>query len=227
MTKSTELSPWWILVPPATLFGLGARRAITLDVSAFDPLFRSSFAPILGVVIVHAISGMITLTVGPWLFIVAQRPRPPVHRWLGRLYLLAVATGGSSGLFMGLRSVGGPWARASFALLACGWLVSGALAFKHARARELVEHRRWTIRNLTLTFSAVSLRCMVHGFQFVGYELSAIYAPVAWCSWLPQILLVEWLLQRAKRRRRGASAVRLGVLRGERLGQVESAHSVK
>jgi hypothetical protein len=42
--------------------------------------------------------------------------------------------------------------------LALAWLYTGAKAFSAARQRDFVAHRRWMIRNFSLTFAAVTLR---------------------------------------------------------------------
>jgi len=58
----------------------------------------------------HAVGGAVSLAVGPLLFsrrIQAKNLR--LHRRLGKLYVIAIAAGGASGLYLSFEALGG-WA---------------------------------------------------------------------------------------------------------------------
>lgn len=86
-----------------------------------------------------------------------RRSRPHLHRWTGRLYLLATAILGCGGLIM-------VWVRGGTAgdlsqhlaisLNALLMLGFAGIAWRHARARRFDAHRRWALR-LFLTVSGV------------------------------------------------------------------------
>jgi len=80
------------------------------------------------------------------------------HRWLGRLYLLAVVSGGGAGFALAQHAFGGLTARAAFGLLAVCWTGSTLNAYRHIRQGNLRAHRSWMIRSYALTLAAVTLR---------------------------------------------------------------------
>lgn len=85
-----------------------------------------------------------------------------LHRWAGRLYLgVGVLVGGVSGLYISQFAFGGPVAGVGFAALAVCWLHTGARAFTAIRRRAVKEHRRWMVRNFSLSFAAVTLRLYI------------------------------------------------------------------
>jgi Predicted membrane protein (DUF2306) len=77
-----------------------------------------------------------------------RRSAPAVHRWNGRLYLLAavvLATGGVA--MMVLRgTVGSALQQTGTALNGVVIVLCAVMAWRHARARRIAEHRRWALR---------------------------------------------------------------------------------
>ena len=114
-----------------------------------------------------------------------------LHRWLGRLYVLAVAVGGASGLFMAWYANGGVVGKLGFALLAIGWLGCTAQGYFCIRAREQAAHRRWMIRSYALTFAAVTLRLYIPASQAAGIPFESAYPVIAWLCWMPNLLVAE------------------------------------
>ena len=143
----------------------------------------------------HVFASAIALTLGPFQFASRLRSRlPRVHRWLGRLYLGAgVLVGGLAGLFMSFHAFGGLLSRLGFALLAAAWLATGLLAYRAIRVRDIAAHRRWMIRNFSLTFAAVTLRIYVPASIASGMAFELAYPVIAWLCWVPNLLLAEML----------------------------------
>lgn len=122
--------------------------------------------------------------------------RPVFHRWIGRIYAMAVAISGLSGLWLGLTTQSGAIAAWGFSVLAIVWLVATTLAVKFVLDRDFARHRRWMIRSAALTFAAVTLRLMLPiGSQTIGFD--AAYQIIAWACWVPNIVAAEWWLRRA------------------------------
>lgn len=117
------------------------------------------------------------------------------HRWLGRLYMAGVLAGGVSGFLLALQSSAGTVAQAGFALLAVCWLGITFAAYRHIRAGNIAEHRRWMIRSFALTFAAVTLRIYLPVSQIAGIAFPLAYSAIAWLCWMPNLLVAEFYLR--------------------------------
>ncbi len=148
----------------------------------------------------HIFASVVALVLGPFQFSSRLRQKFLVlHRWGGRAYLLiGVLVGGLCGLYMSLFSFGGIVSNTGFAFLALSWLFSGLMAFLAIRRRDIPAHRKWMIRNYSLTFAAVTLRIYI-GISFAaGLEFEQFYPMIAWLCWVPNLLLAEWLFNSQK-----------------------------
>ncbi len=144
----------------------------------------------------HVFAALFTLTLGPFQFSARLRAaRPALHRWMGRLYLgIGVLVGGLAGLYMASFAYGGPVARLGFGLLALAWLYTGLRAYLAIRARQVMEHCRWMVRNFALTFAAVTLRLWLPASFVAGLPFDLAYPAIAWLCWVPNLLVAEWML---------------------------------
>lgn len=52
------------------------------------------------------------------------------------------------------------------------------------------------MRNFTMAFGAVTLRIYLGIFSASGVPFQESYPVVAWLSWVPNLLIVEWVLLR-------------------------------
>lgn len=84
-------------------------------------------------------------------------------------------------------------ARLGFACLALGWLYTGWRAYLAIRARDIVSHRRWMVRNFALTFAAVTLRLWLPASMASGIAFELAYPEIAWLCWVPNLLVAELL----------------------------------
>ena len=123
---------------------------------------------------------------------------PGMHRWLGRLYLgIGVGCGGLAGLFMSTQAYGGLVSHLGFGALALFWLGTGFRALSTIRAGKVAEHRRWMIRNFSLTLAAVTLRIYLPASMLADMEFELAYPAISWLCWVPNLLIAEWLFVRA------------------------------
>jgi len=170
--------------------------AMLLSVPRVQPPFiqdRVSIVPL--AVYGHLAGGMFAIAFGPFQFSRRLRSRHiNVHRWMGRTYLIAVVVGGLSGLALARMSQGGNIAHLGFALLALGWIFTAARAYRHIRAGDDIAHRRWMIRNFSLTFAAVMLRIYIPLSFAFGIPFEQAYPAIAWLCWLPNVAVAEWAL---------------------------------
>jgi hypothetical protein len=145
----------------------------------------------------HFVFGPLALAVGPFQFLTGLRlRRPRLHRALGYVYCGSILIAGVGSLMLAPSSFGGLTTHLGFGTLGFLWLVATAIALWHARSRRFAEHQRWMLRSFALTFGAVTLRLWIPIFMIQGYSFEATYQAVAWISWVPNLVLVEWWMLR-------------------------------
>ncbi|HEY0817981.1 MAG TPA: DUF2306 domain-containing protein [Rhizobacter sp.] len=151
----------------------------------------------------HAFAAALALLLGPWQFSTRLRTRrPQVHRWVGRVYLVAgIVVGGLSGLLLSRLAQGGWVAQLGFACLALAWLYTGFRGYRAICRGERVAHRRWMLRNHALTLAAVSLRIYILLFLAAGVPFQISYPVIAWLCWVPHLVVAQWWLSRDRRAR--------------------------
>lgn len=152
-------------------------------------------------VYIHVFGAAIALLLSPLqLSSVIRKKYIAIHRWSGRLYLLAgVVLGGVSGLYIAQFAFGGFLSRSGFSVLALLWMATAVMAIAAIRRKDIRRHREWMIRNVALTFAAVTLRIYLGLFFAAGVAFDTFYPWLGWMCWVPNILIVEYFLRREKR----------------------------
>lgn len=163
----------------------GARPPFIQTLLAQNPLAAFS----------HFIGGALALVAGVFQFNSRLRARCiSLHRWTGRVYVLAILFGGVAGLVLATRSTSGIFAQWGFGLLAVSWLASTFNAYRSIRQRNLAAHRDWMIRSYALTLAAVTLRLYLPVAQLADLPMTVAYPAIAWLCWVPNLLLAEWMI---------------------------------
>lgn len=155
-------------------------------------------------ILTHIVGAMLATIIGPFQFLPPMTTNRylKLHRWLGRTYLVGVLVGGLAGLYMAFLAYGGFPARLGFGLLAIVWLLSGLMAYRHIRNKDIQSHRQWMVRNYALTFAAVMLRLWLIVFEVAGVEFLEAYITVAWLCWVPNLIVAEGIVNRIRPGRR-------------------------
>ncbi|RBW43031.1 DUF2306 domain-containing protein [Loktanella sp. D2R18] len=143
----------------------------------------------------HIGCAVTALLVMPFQFSIKLRgSRPWLHRYLGRIYVVACVIAGICGLWLATATQAGLVAAFGFGLLAVIWVYATLQAYLTARARDIARHRGWMIRSGALTFAAVTLRLYL-GIGFAtGGDFDEVYQLVAWACWVPNLIVAEWWL---------------------------------
>lgn len=192
-------------------------RDLAGDGVGLAPTYAEVSPFVQGALYVHIAGGAVALVAGPLQFWRGLRRRAPrVHRWTGRVYLVAVALGGLAGLIIAPSSPAGYVGFFGFGTLAVLWLVTGWRAYRAIRHGDVPSHQAWMIRNYALTYAGVTLRIwlpmlmlapLVLGMPFdMESAFVNAYAAVPFLCWLPNLVFAEWLI-----RRRGLPSYRLPV----------------
>jgi len=186
------------------LFGLLIGSSILIALYAFlfqlglagSADFQARFSEIPAFAAAHVLGSGIALLIGGFQFLPALRDRyRRLHRWMGRVYLLAVLFGGVGGVALATQADGELVGRLGFGLLGVLWLVSGWQAFRAIRRGDIRTHRIWMIRSFALTFAAVTLRIYMGVMTGpLGIETEAAYPAIAWICWVPNLILADWLI---------------------------------
>ena len=124
------------------------------------------------------------------------RPLAGWHRRAGTVYVICCLVGGSAGLLLALGVSSGPIATAGFGTLAVLWIAFTANAWRLARARDFVRHRRWMIRSYALTFAAVTLRLYLPIAAIAHLDFMQAYRAISFLAWVPNLIVAEWLVRR-------------------------------
>ena len=191
----------WIAMTSLALFValVSARYFVISPELATGPELAKRFAEYITPLLFHAGGGIVALTLGPWGFWSRRRNKYlNLHRWMGRIYLLAVLVGSLGGLYMAVTAFGGLPTRIGFGMLGALWFTTGAMAYVNIRQGKVQVHRAWMIRNYALTFSAVMLRIWLPLFLALGYGFPESYTTVAWICWVPNLLVAELIIRKGK-----------------------------
>jgi len=181
----------WLVMVLLALFVAGYACALLLG-GARSPFVEALLAERPVAAYAHFAGCALALAVGGFQLHPRLRGRwPRVHRWMGRLYVLGVAIGGSAGLVMAWFAHGGVAGKLGFALLACAWLATTWLGYTCIRAGELTAHQSWMIRSFALTFAAVTLRLYIPASLAAGISFDVAYPAIAWLAWVPNLLVAE------------------------------------
>ncbi|MEN0004104.1 MAG: DUF2306 domain-containing protein [Bacteroidota bacterium] len=155
---------------------------------------------------IHFAAGGIILILGSIQLIEQVRVRfPMVHRWLGRVYVLAsllTALGGLAFIFI-KGTIGGLVMDIGFACYGLLMLLAAVETYRHARARRFEQHRAWAIRLFALAIASWLYR-MDYGFWFLladrlGHN-STFTGPFDYFMdfwfYLPNLLVAEVFIRR-------------------------------
>lgn len=160
---------------------------------AVHPDMKATYLSHSTAILTHAFSAAVALVLAPFqLSEKIRQKRPVIHRNLGRVYLgVGVLVGGLSGLQMARFAYGGTPARLGFGILAVLWLYTGARGYLSARSGAIAEHRIWMLRNVALTFAAVTLRIYIPLSMALKIPYGMAYPVIAWLCWMPNLLFVS------------------------------------
>jgi hypothetical protein len=126
---------------------------------------------------------------------------PLWHRRIGQMYVFIILTvSGPGGLFMSFFANGNIFARIGFVVLTTIWLAFTYMGWQTAIQKKFVEHGNWLIRSYALTFSAITLRLYQFGLSYIREfnPLSPMetYSLLAYLSWIPNLIFVEFLIRK-------------------------------
>jgi uncharacterized membrane protein len=150
---------------------------------------------------IHVSSSLIALALGPFLLSRKIRTKnQTLHKRLGKIYYIGILFGGLSGLYLAFHATGGVVSTFGFGFLSFFWLVTAGVALYQIKQRQIEQHRKWMIRNYSLTFAAVTLRVWLLLFILLAGVENYItsYTIISWLCWVPNLLIAEFYLKKTR-----------------------------
>ncbi|UWX03631.1 DUF2306 domain-containing protein [Pseudoxanthomonas sp. NC8] len=144
----------WYVMTLLALLVAGYAVAVSFVPEWRPPLVRDLFALRPLAAWEHFLGGGTALATGAFQLHGGLRNRRlGLHRWIGRIYALAVAVGGLAALALAAHASTGAVAASGFALLGLTRLATTALAVRAIRQQRLAAHRDWMVRSYALTLA--------------------------------------------------------------------------
>lgn len=147
----------------------------------------------------HVSGGFVALLIGPIQFWKAFRAKYfTIHRWLGRIYLIAILIGTISSTYLAWTSglkIHLTWAIALQGL-GFAWIVTATMAYVSIRRKRIQQHKEWMIRSYVVTFAFVIFRFLneLPALRALGNFIERGPTEI-WISWTIPLLVTEIILQ--------------------------------
>lgn len=150
---------------------------------------------------IHVYSAIFVLLAGLTQFSSKiQRSYKKLHKVSGYFYAGTVLIlAAPSGIFIGWFANGGIIAQVSFVLLGVFWFYFTLKAIVLILRNDVLNHKKYMWRSFALACSAITLRLwkviLIYLFHPAPMD---VYQIIAWLGWIPNLLIVEWLIKKKK-----------------------------
>ena len=204
---------WWVVaiaghfIFGAYIIGTYGMATLHANTAAWNRVWPTGYVPgkPLGnlVVAVHVLLAAAVMFCGPLQLVPALRRRAPwFHRWNGRVYATVAIIVGLAGLLMMAedRSFVGASQNGSVAINGVLLLICASLAWRRARERDFVAHRRWALRLFVLAAGVwffriglsawIAINGGIAGFDPRTMQGPALFALAAG-EWIVPLLAIE------------------------------------
>ena len=149
----------------------------------------------------HIVFGAIALLIGWLQFIKSIRLRYGyLHRLIGKCYLISVLLSGIPGFYIALYASGGWSPKLGFSVGAVLWVLLAVLSYTAIKNGRVKAHRNYMMYNYAGTFGAVTLRLWLPVLILIFGKFITAYQIVAWLSWLPNMLVVYFMIRKLESR---------------------------
>lgn len=204
---------WWVVaiaghfIFGAYIIGTYGMATLHANTAAWNRVWPTGYVPgkPLGnlVVAVHVLLAAAVMFCGPLQLVPALRRRAPwFHRWNGRVYATVAIIVGLAGLLMMAedRSFVGASQNGSVAINGVLLLICASFAWRRARERDFVAHRRWALRLFVLAAGVwffriglsawIAINGGIAGFDPRTMQGPALFALAAG-EWIVPLLALE------------------------------------
>jgi hypothetical protein len=154
--------------------------------------------------LLHVVTGALLFILLPLQFSTSIRSRhPAVHRWCGRLLVVAAWITGLGGLFFGIiHPFAGILERLLIGVIGGWFLVSITIAYVMIRRGRRAEHREWMLRAVAVSLSVSTVRGAALPVDLVltrlGATPEAALLNAFWIGWGATLVGAEWWIRRTR-----------------------------
>ena len=157
LARSRSKTVLWISLGLTALFVFVTSEVLLIADYPMYHAYRLQVIADRHLLIPHVLAGIFALLIGPINFSSRIRHRHlKLHRILGRIYVVSVFVGATTGIALAWGRPGLP----GTSMQAAAWIVCTTAAFITARNRQIAQHRQWMARSYAVTFTFVSSRVL-------------------------------------------------------------------
>ena len=157
---------------------------------------------------IHVFTSFLTLLAGFTQFSTyLLKEHKALHRIMGKIYVVAVLfVNVPSGMILAFYANGYLSSKIAFVILDSLWFWFTLKAFIEIKRGNILAHKQFMMRSYALTFSAITLRAwkLILSGLFVISPVS-LYMIDAWLGFVPNLLIVEWLIRKNKKGKKNLS----------------------
>lgn len=149
----------------------------------------------------HIILGGIALLIGWTQFAPNFRNKNiPIHRRIGKIYVIAVLLSSSAGIYIACFATGGWIASSGFICLGVIWFSITLMAYISIRKNQVDLHKRMMIYSYAACFAAVTLRVWLPLLIMGIGSFVPAYRIVAWLCWVPNLVVAYLIIQKNEKK---------------------------
>jgi uncharacterized membrane protein len=182
------------------------------------------FADHAALTLAHVLPAALFMILGPLQFIGGiRREYPEFHRWSGRVFLVASAMIGVTGLTLSLgRTIGGWDEKSATVLFGAFFLIALAKALWHALHGQFAQHREWMIRGYAIGLAVATIRPIMGAFFAAAVirghvpQPSQFFGAAFWIGFTLQAAAAEAWIRSTRGPERSRSSRALALRRGMR-----------
>jgi uncharacterized membrane protein len=183
------LYPSLYFLPPGQFGFLHSKSEAILSSSVWHAAFY-----------IHIIGGGLALLIGWSQFSRKIRQRYlPLHRAIGKTYIVAVLASALAGIYIGFYADGGIVASLGFISLGLIWFSTTLAAYLYIRKGQVNNHEKMMIYSYAACFAAVTLRIWLPLLTILYHDPLKAYVIVAWYCWVPNMVVAFFVVKRVKR----------------------------
>lgn len=193
--------PWLLCIILAIIIGLYPGLYFVLDRkfgllgSKTDGLLKNVYWNT-GFYIHIIFSGIALLAGWPQFSQKFRQNHLPLHRKIGKLYVLSALAGAAGGFYIAFYATGGIIASSGFICLAIIWFSSTLSAYLNIKKGHVIQHEKMMVYSYAVCFAAVTLRIWLPVLMMITKDFTKSYLIVAWLCWIPNLVFASWRVRK-------------------------------